>query len=129
MHEGPTYEDHLKLLVKDGVFPPCRSGLTRPACFDLQKLIEYAFARVGRESDGCRVGRAVVGRIDREHIEPCLMKYVEEWAKRESNLRFLQWLICQELKMAPSATSAHLQTDVIDYLSMKLTGQEFLAPA
>jgi hypothetical protein len=127
--EGPTYEDDLQRLKKGGVFPPGPTGLTRAASYDLQRLIEYAFARIETSGRvGRRVAAAVVRRIDDEHTERCIVKYVKSWAEDEANLRFLQWLICQELKLSPSATTAQIEADVIDYLTMELTGREFQSP-
>jgi hypothetical protein len=129
--EGSTYEDDLGTLKKDGVFPPCMSGLTDGASYDLKQLILYSFARIGRERLGRRIARAVVDLINEAHVERRLEEYPKQWAQQELNLRFLQWLICQALggELAPSATTAHIQADVIDYLTMELTGQEFRAPA
>jgi hypothetical protein len=128
--EGNTYEDELQALKKDGKFPPCLAGLTYAAVYDLRQLIQYAFARIREERMGERVAHRVVIRISGEHSERRQEKYLKPWAQQEANLRFLQWLICEELgrERKPSATTANIQADVIDYLTMELTGQEFTAP-
>lgn len=128
MWEGDTYEDELGVLKKDGIFPPCRTGLTSAAGYDLQQLIRYSFVRIGEERFGRRVVKAVIRRIDNEHTHPCLERYIKQWAQKEVNLRFLQWLICEELALDPSSTAARIQAEVIDYLTMELTGKEYRAP-
>ena len=130
MWEGSTYEDSLALLKHSGVFPPCTSGLTDAAEYDLRRLIEYAFARIGCMRIGRQVARQTLLRIKEEHASPYLVKYGKVWAQWEGNLQFLQWCICRELErhLEPSATKAHVEADVIDYLTMELTGREFVAP-
>lgn len=125
--EGPTYEDYLGRLKVDGVFPLHHQGLTSEACYDMERLLRYALARVGKGPiERRRFAKWAVDRINAANKTSRVQKLIKPWAQKNINLRFLQWTICQVCR--DHGWGPQTEADVIDYVTMELVGTEFIPP-